>query len=33
VTALEAERDALHQWHGLPWYRRLLAAPRLPGSD
>ena len=33
VEALEAERDALHQWHGLPWYRRLLAAPRLQGSD
>jgi hypothetical protein len=33
VAALEAEREALYRWHGLPWYRRLLAAPALPGSD
>lgn len=34
LTAAEAERDALREWSGLPWFRRLLAAPkRLPGGD
>lgn len=39
LAAAEAERDALREWHGLPWYRRLLAPPspspkRLPrGGD
>jgi hypothetical protein len=33
VAALEAEREALYRWHGLPWYRRLLAAPALPGGE
>ncbi len=36
LAAAEAERDALREWHGLPWYRRLLAPPstpkRLPGA-
>lgn len=27
LAAAEAERDALREWYGLPWYRRLLAPP------
>jgi hypothetical protein len=30
LAAVEAERDALRDYHGLPWYRRLLAAPSTP---
>ena len=37
LTAAEAERDALREHQGLPWWRRLLAPPstspkRLPGG-
>lgn len=34
LAAATAELDALREWHGLPWYQRLLAPPsrkRLPG--
>jgi hypothetical protein len=38
LAAAEAERDALREHQGLPWWRRLLAPPstspkRLPGGD